>query len=134
MKIIYLVVFLIAHFFYVPASFAEKVVPSSISAESSWLSIAQGFKGEKLGAEVVSVFPEKEGRTSKIHISIPREGEKEIEEVLVIGRRGDVDYTIKLDQPVEVIRDYENGRSGIVVHLGEKAPFKLLINYIEHRP
>ncbi len=134
MKIIYLFVFLAVYFFNAPISFGEKVEASPVSVESSWLSVAQGFKGERLGAEVVSVFKEKGGYMRKVHISIPREEKKEIEEVLVIGRRGDVDYTIKLDQPVEVIRDFENGRSGIVIHLGEKAPFKLLINYIEHSP
>ncbi|MFL0800868.1 MAG: hypothetical protein K6L80_10495 [Agarilytica sp.] len=111
---------------------AKKIVRSSV--ESSWLDAARGFKGEKLGLEVVSVSKSDESSVRKVELALPKYKEKEIEEVLVIGRRGDVDYTIKLDQPVEVIRDFENGRSGIVVHLGEKAPFKLLINYIEHQP
>ncbi len=134
MKIKYLLVFLAVYFFNLPVSFGEKEGASPVSVESSWLSVVQGFKGERLGAEIVSVFNEREGDMRKVRISIPRAEEKEIEEVLVIGRRGDVDYTIKLDQPVEVIKDFENGKSGIVIHLGEKAPFKLLINYIEHHP
>ncbi len=134
MKGTVLVIYLVILFPFTSFVSAEGIGAQRLSVESGWLDAARGFKGDKLGVEVVSVSKRDEASVSKIKVALPKYEEKEIEEVVVIGRRGDIDYTITLDQPVEIIRDFENGRSGIVVHLGEKTPFKLLINYIEHRP
>ncbi|MFL0803600.1 MAG: hypothetical protein K6L81_07765 [Agarilytica sp.] len=134
MKCAVLVIYIFICFPFMSAALAEESNAPQLRVESDWLDMARGFKGGKLGLEVVSVSTDNESALNTVKVALPKYEEREIEEVLVIGRRGGVDYTIKLDQPVEVIRDYENGRSGIVVHLGEKTPFKLLINYIEYRP
>ncbi len=99
--------------------------------ETDWLEAITGFKGTLLGAQVISVEKFEAENSTKIHISIPDNKDKKIEEVIVKGKRG-LDYGKLSQKNVEVIKDLEVGKTGIVINVGGDTPFKLFINYIDY--
>ncbi|MFL0811058.1 MAG: hypothetical protein K6L76_11635 [Agarilytica sp.] len=101
--------------------------------ETGWLQMETGHEGAVLGAKVTSISNVKDDQLNRVEVTLPQAQGRSIEEVVVVGKRDDADYRVVLEKPVTIIQDYEGGRSGIVIHLGEKMPFKLLINYIEYQ-
>ena len=67
-----------------------------------------------------------------MEISVPQV-EKPIEEVVVVGvqeEKPDVQLPVRY----EVIEDFESGRRGIILYMGNDDPFALRINYDEGSP
>ncbi|VUD56711.1 hypothetical protein TDB9533_02360 [Thalassocella blandensis] len=104
----------------------------SITLETDWLELTPGYIGKILGAEITKIEKPDDKGMSRIEITIPNDKQRNIEEVIVRGKRGNSEYDLTLDQRVEVIKDLEAGKTGIVVHVGGNKPFKLLINYIDY--
>ena len=103
--------------------------------ETSWLSGQSGFKGELLGAEILSVAPDAKDTTKDtIEVAIPVPQGQRVEEVIVIEKADPSLQKPEVKYDVKVVKDYEGGRSGIIVTLGKNVPFKLMFNYVEHSP
>lgn len=111
---------------------AESPSKDSITLETDWLELTPGYIGKLVGAEVTKIEKVGDSDLSRIEIRLPNDRKHDIEEVIVKGKRGDAEYDIQLDRRVEVIKDLDAGKTGIVVHVGGDKPFKLLINYIDY--
>lgn len=110
----------------------SSVSADELSQETDWLELTPGFIGKKLGAQINKVEKLDESELTRIEISLPHDDKRKIEQVIVRGKRGSSEYDIDLNKRVEVIKDLEQGKTGIVVHVGGDKPFKLLINYIDY--
>ena len=107
---------------------SETVITKGEVSESHWLLPEPGSMEKNIGARVDSVT-EEEG-VQKIELSIPK-GEKEIEEIVVIGKKGKGIERLEQKKRFKVINDPNTGRSGIVIYLGKRQQFVLRINYYE---
>ena len=98
------------------------------------LEATEGAMDETTGARVESV-EEMEDNTYKVTVSIPDQGENDVDEVIVVGSRQDVNL-FKKDEDADpgklnVINDLDSGRRGVVVQLNERSNFVLKFNYHE---
>lgn len=112
---------------------AETSPPQVQKLETDWLELKPGFTGKLLGAHVDKIEKMDDGKMTRIQISMPTDKDgRKIEHVVVRGKRGNSEYDMTLNRKVEVIKDIEAGKTGVVVHIGDDKPFKLLINYIDY--
>jgi hypothetical protein len=92
-----------------------------------WMSPEAGFVDAETDTRVETVSAQQGDGSYQLTISMPRVN-KEIEEVLVVGQSPD-----KSGKPAPVkfdlTNDLDNGRSGIILYLGEKRDFAVHINY-----
>lgn len=107
------------------------------SLETDLLQPLAGHKENKSGARIESVEQMEDGKTVKIHISLPDGAESDIEEVIVLGRpdkKPKKGPTLLQKQKFEVVNNLDEGRSGIIIYLGKQEDFMLKLNYTEPRP
>lgn len=109
---------------------SEEKSSDKIVTDTDWLLPQKGAEGKKLGAKVESVTETEEEGVYRIEVSIPKV-DKEIEEVVAIGRREDVEKPELQKRRFEIINDPETGRSGVVIYLGKPEIFALKFNYYE---
>jgi|GEM_PF-5915946 len=101
-----------------------------IVTDTDWLLPQKGSEGNKLGAKVESVIETEEEGVYRIEVSIPKI-DKEIEEVVAIGRREDVEKPEPQKRRFEIVNDPDTGRSGVIIYLGKPEVFALKFNYYE---
>lgn len=128
--------------------FAASLAPAAIALaetgktplpvlETEVLSPTPGHQDERHGVRVESVEQLEDGQTVKIYVTVPQGENSDIEEVIVLGQP---DKKTKLRTPLlqkhkfEVVKNLEQGRSGIVIYLGKREDFLLKLNYTEPRP
>ncbi len=118
-----------------PASNQAKKTIKHPTIETSWLSGEAGFKGQLLGAEIVSVSPSQDDDTKNtVEVTIPVPHGNTVEEVIVIEQANPSLKKPEIKYDVKVVKDYKGGRSGVVITLGKDVPFKLMFNYVEYGP
>lgn len=101
-----------------------------ITTDTDWLIPKEGAEGKKMGAKVESITETDEVGVYRIEVSIPKL-EKQMEEVITIGRRENVNKPLIQKRRFEVINDPNSGRSGVVIYLGKPETFALKFNYYE---
>ncbi|MBU3071112.1 hypothetical protein KOI40_14905 [Aestuariicella sp. G3-2] len=107
------------------------------SLETDVLQPTVGHQEGKTGARIESVEQMEDGKTVKIHVSLPDGANSDIEEVIVMGRpdkKPKKESTLLQKQKFEVVNNLDEGRSGIVIYLGKQEDFMLRLNYTEPRP
>lgn len=122
-----------------PAGFvsAQTETVSASFLESEVLSPTVGDLEQRLGVRIESVEQLEDGETVKIRVSMPQGDNGEIEEVIVLGQPDKKTRTgtpLLQKQKFEVVKNLEDGRSGIVIYLGKREDFMLKLNYTEPRP
>lgn len=105
--------------------------------ETDWMNITPGFEESKIGARIEEIFQRKTlaeltPKEKKVNISLPTIPGKKIEEVVVIGKRKKDIFQIDLKREVEIIKDFKEGRTGIVIYLENEGGIQLRINYIDY--
>lgn len=97
--------------------------------ETEWISPEAGFSVKGLQVESVS----EAAGAIKVEVSLPKNQEGSIEEVVVVGEavKGGQSSKPRLKARVEIVNDLEKDRSGIVIYLGKRQQFQLRINYYE---
>lgn len=96
-----------------------------------------GYQDEANGVRVESVEQSEDGQTVKIYVTVPHGENGDIEEVIVLGqpdKKTKIRTPLLQKQKFEVVKNLEEGRSGIVIYLGKREDFLLKLNYTEPRP
>ncbi len=95
-----------------------------------------GHEDRELGTRIESVESIDNGKAVKIYVSVPRNEQSDIEEVIVLGKQDKQKKrpTLLQTQKFEIVNNLEAGRSGIVIYLGKHEDFALKLNYTEPRP
>ena len=107
------------------------VFAQRVSDLGSPMSPVAGAVDEKSGARVESV-EQMENNTYKVTVTLP-EGDDNVEEVIVIGDKEEVDIfkDTAPEKEFEIVNDPDTGRRGLVFYVGEKKDFVLRFNYHE---
>jgi hypothetical protein len=110
---------------------------TATALETDVLKPKVGHQGRALGARIESVEHIEDGKVVKIKVSIPAQDDSDIEEVVVLGQP---EIITKVRRPVEqkqrfeVVKNLEQGRSGVIIYLGKRQDFALKLNYTEDSP
>ncbi|MGB1141241.1 MAG: hypothetical protein ACPG1A_10105, partial [Halioglobus sp.] len=102
--------------------------------ESDWLELVKGYKGDAIGAELVSIEEGDTAESREITVAIPKDAighPDEIEEVVVVGQMPEQpEPSEPLDITYEWLDDYDNDNYGLVIRLGRNSrwPIRLYMN------
>lgn len=99
--------------------------------QTDWLELVKGYRGDKVGAEVVEIEDGATADTQKVTLAIPKKAlwdPEDMEEVVVVGRKPEDPEP--LDITYEWVDDYDNDNYGLVIRLGKNTrwPIRLYMN------
>lgn len=86
-----------------------------------------GFRGDELGAEVLSVSEAEDERLRVIELSIPVDPER-VDQVSVVGPSGQL---LDIRRPIEISADPENNKVGITLTLSKQRSLGFRIQLID---
>ena len=101
--------------------------PGTPTLETGILQRVDGYKGDVLGAEVVSVIAGENGASDVIELSIPIDPEL-ADQVTVLGPSGQL---LELDEPIEISPDQERSGVEIILKLPKKKKTGFRIKLID---
>lgn len=101
--------------------------PEASTLETGILQRVDGYKGDLLGAEVVSVNPAENDTLQVIELSIPVDPEI-VDQITVLGPSGQL---LELDEPIEIFPNREKGSVGIILTLPKKKKPGFIIKLID---
>lgn len=99
------------------------------SLETGYLDANPGFVGDVLGAEVITIFEDKEQSLQIIEINVPTNPDN-VDHVRVISETG---KTIPQDRTAEILRDYENNNVGIKLYLPKQKNWSFKLKLMENQ-
>ncbi|UCH40903.1 MAG: hypothetical protein JSU67_04225 [Gammaproteobacteria bacterium] len=105
----------------------EQPPPEAPTLETDIIQRIDGYKGDVLGAEVVSITPAENDAFEVIEISIPIDPEI-VDQVTVVGPSGQL---LELGQPIEISPDQEKDIVGITLTLSKKKKLGFQIKLID---
>lgn len=101
--------------------------PEAPLLETGLMQWVEGYKGDLLGAEVVSITPAENDAFEVIEISIPIDPEI-VDQVTLVGPSGQL---LELDAPIEISPDQQNDNVGITLTLSKKKKLGFKIKLID---
>jgi hypothetical protein len=103
--------------------------PGAEMLETGPLKNTIGYRGDVLGAEVISVETAANEQSELIKVSIPLDLEHDqFDQVSVFSSTG---QRIIFDKPLEISMDYKNNKVGIIMSLPKKANIGFVIRLID---
>lgn len=105
----------------------EFSLPYVKELETGILRNVTGYKGDVLGAEIISVTAAADNSSEIIEISVPVDPEL-ADRVVVISPTG---RPLKLDSPLELTLDQENSKVGIILRQPGKSKLEFRIKLID---
>lgn len=98
--------------------------------ETGVLKNISGYRGDVLGAEVISVVKSENGKSELIEVSIPLDSEQidQVDRISVFSSSG---QRIDFNEPLEITRDYDNNKIGINIPLSRKNKIGFVIRLID---
>ena len=99
------------------------LVPGAEVLETGLLQNVTGYRGDVLGAEIISIRLDEKSLEELIEISIPLDPEL-ADRVSVVSTSG---KRIKVNRPLEISRDHENNKVGIILSLPRKTNMGFII-------
>ena len=101
--------------------------PDAPTLETAILQRVDGYKGDLLGAEVVSIDPAKNDALEVIELSVPIDPEV-VDQVTVMGPSGQL---LELDEPIEISPNPDGSSVGIILTLPKKNRPGFIIKLID---
>lgn len=108
---------------------------SSDPAETGWLELVKGYRGDVMGAEVreVEAEPGEEGQGQKLVIAIPKASmahPNEIEEVRVVGQAPKKSKPLLDDFEYRWVENYDDDYYGLLIYYkeGTEVPIRLYMH------
>ncbi len=112
---------------------AANAQTSEAAAQSDWIELVKGYKGEGMGTEVMSVETDHDTGSRRVYVTIPKTElppPDDIEEIVVVGQAPQ-----KLELPIpdieyEWLDDYDNDNYGLLIHLpnSDALPIRLYVH------
>jgi hypothetical protein len=97
--------------------------------ETGLLKNTTGYRGDVLGAEVISVVKSEDGKTELIEVRIPLDLEHDqVDQVYVFSSTG---QRFIFDKPLEISMDHENNKVGVIMSLPKKTNIGFVIRLID---
>jgi hypothetical protein len=103
-------------------------------AESSWLELVEGYRGDAAGIQVQKIETDEETGEQKLTLSIPKiaiTDPGQMEEVVVIGQAPEERKPLfDFKYETEWVDDYDNDNYGLVIRLGKDSnwPIRLFMH------
>ena len=101
--------------------------PEAPTLETAILQRIDGYKGDVLGAEIVSITPGENDALHVIELSVPIDPEI-VDQVTVIDPSGQL---LDIGEPIEISPDQEKGGVGIILTLPKKKKIGFKIKLID---
>lgn len=101
--------------------------PDAPTLETAILQRVDGYKGDLLGAEVVSINPAENDALEVIKLSVPIDPEV-VDQVTVMGPSGQL---LELDEPIEISPNRDGSSVGIILTLPKKKKPGFIIKLID---
>jgi len=95
--------------------------------ETGILQRVDGYKGDLLGAEVISITPAENDALEVIELSVPIDPEV-VDQVTVVGPSGQL---LELGEPIEISPNQEKSSVGIILTLPKKKKLGFKIKLID---
>jgi len=95
--------------------------------ETGEIQLKQGFIDKTSGVKVEKVVTTNDPQLQEVTISVP-ESVGTIGEVVVVAP-GEKERTVPQKKRFEMLKDYEHGRYGLVIYLGEKRALPLRLYF-----
>jgi hypothetical protein len=101
--------------------------PEAATLETAILQRVDGYKGDLLGAEVVSINPAENDALEVIELSVPIDPEI-VDQITVVGPSGQL---LELGEPIEISPDQEKGGVEIILTLPKQKKMGFRIKLID---
>lgn len=95
--------------------------------ETGVLRNVTGYKGDVLGAEVISVSADADNLSEIIELTVPIDPDL-ADEVTVVTPSG---KPLKVHNPIEIVRDVENNKVGITIKLNKESRLGFRVKLID---
>ena len=101
--------------------------PDAPTLETGILQRVDGYKGDLLGAEVVSIDPAENDALEVIRLNVPIDPDV-VDQISVVGPSGQL---LELDEPIEIFPNQEKSSVGIILTLPKKKKPGFIIKLID---
>jgi hypothetical protein len=101
--------------------------PEAPTPETGIIQSVDGYNGDVLGAEVVSINPAENDAVEVIKLSVPIDPEV-VDQVTVVGPSGQL---LEPDEPIEITPNQEERSLGIILTLPKKKKLSFQIKLID---
>ena len=99
----------------------------AMALETGEIQLKQGFIDSSSGVKVEKIVTTNDQQLQEVTISVP-ESVGTIGEVVVVAP-GEKERTVPQKKRFEMLKDYEHGRYGLVIYLGEKRALPLRLYF-----